>query len=315
MWPISLNDITRLQIELTSFCNAECPSCERQESFKNFSSFSNPYSRQLNQKYITVQDFKKWFNHDFNNLKRIHFCGAIDEPTLNPDLIQICDYISSNYKNVEIWIATNGGTKTVKFWRELAKFNTIVIFGIDGLSDTNHIYRKNVKWNKLEKNYKAYIDNGGRAIWQFIVFEHNKHQISKAKKIAKQEKFFAFNEKYSGRTNLEVKQVKKIQPKKNCIKCKATYFNKELEKSFYIDVNGTVWPCCWMGTSYHANRFYDILGPNFNHLLENNLKYSDFDEIVSSDIFSHLWNNLTKMEICNSKCKTNEIDDDNWQIN
>ena len=52
-WPISLNDITRLQIEVTSFCNANCPSCERYEYF--FES-TNPYSRKLNDKFIKLKE-------------------------------------------------------------------------------------------------------------------------------------------------------------------------------------------------------------------------------------------------------------------
>ena len=308
-WPISLNDITRLQIEVTSFCNANCPSCERHEYFVES---TNPYSRRLNDKFIELKDFKKWINHEFKNLQKIHFCGNIDEPTLNPDLLEICEYINHKYPNVEIWIATNGGTRTKKFWKDLAKYNTIVVFGIDGLSDTNHIYRKNVNWSKLEENYKTFIDHGGKAIWQFIVFEHNKHQLSQAKKISKIEKFLAFNEKYSERENHEVVEIKKKNIEHDFIKCKATYFNEELEKSFFIDVNGTVWPCCWMGTSNYTQKFHDFFG---NCLLENNLKYSDFDEIVKSELYSKLWNNLKLMEICNIKCKRNEIDEDNWKIN
>ena len=176
----------------------------------------------------------------------------------------------------------------------------------------NHIYRKNVNWSKLEENYKTYIDCGGKAIWQFIVFEHNKHQLSQAKKISKIEKFFAFNEKYSERVNHEVVEIKKKNIEHDFIKCKATYFNKELEKSFFIDVNGTVWPCCWMGSSTYTQKFHDFFG---HCLLENNLNYSDFDEIVKSELYSKLWNNLKLMEICNIKCKRNETDEDNWKIN
>jgi MoaA/NifB/PqqE/SkfB family radical SAM enzyme len=311
-WPVSLNDITRLQLEITSFCNAECPSCERHNYFTDL---SNPYSRQLNQNYITIQNFKRWINHDFQNLQRIHFCGNIDEPTLNPDLLEMCEYINLKYPNVEIWIATNGGTKTEKFWKKLAEYNTTVVFGIDGLMDTNHIYRKNVNWSKLEKNYRTYINCGGKAIWQFIVFEHNKHQLSQARKLSKSENFYAFNKKYSGRDNSEVIEIKKTHSEKKRIKCKVTYFNDELEKSFFIDVNGTVWPCCWMGTSLHTQKFYETIGSKFEHVLENNLKYISFEEIVNGEMFSYLWNNLSNMEICNSKCKKNEIDEDNWKVN
>ena len=94
-----------------------------------------------------------------------------------------------------------------------------------------------------------------------------------------------------------------------------TYFNDELEKSFFIDVNGTVWPCCWMATSLNTQKFYETIGSKFEHVLENNLKYISFEEIVNGEMFSYLWNNLSNMEICNSKCKKNEIDEDNWKVN
>ena len=29
MWPLKIDQIKRLQLELTTFCNAKCPSCER----------------------------------------------------------------------------------------------------------------------------------------------------------------------------------------------------------------------------------------------------------------------------------------------
>ena len=36
-----------------------------------------------------------------------------------------------------------------------------VVWGIDGLEDTTHLYRRNVKWDKLQENFRAYI----RAQW------------------------------------------------------------------------------------------------------------------------------------------------------
>ena len=100
-WPISLDDITRLQIELTSFCNANCPSCER---YNYQYDKSNPYSRNINQNYISLSNFQRWFNYPFKKLQRIHFCGNIDEPTLNPDILKICFLIEINIMLIEIYI-------------------------------------------------------------------------------------------------------------------------------------------------------------------------------------------------------------------
>ena len=68
-----------------------------------------------------------------------------------------------------------------------------VIWGIDGLEDTNHLYRVNVDWNRLQENWRAYISGGGKAKWQFIVFKWNQHQLDEVKRYSESEKFKGFN--------------------------------------------------------------------------------------------------------------------------
>jgi hypothetical protein len=63
-------------------------------------------------------------------------------------------------------------------------------FGIDGLEDTLHLYRKNVKYNKVIENAQAFIQAGGRAQWNFIVFKHNEHQVSAVTDLAKNLGFY-----------------------------------------------------------------------------------------------------------------------------
>jgi hypothetical protein len=63
-------------------------------------------------------------------------------------------------------------------------------FGIDGLQDTLHLYRKNVKYNQAIENAQAFIRAGGRAQWNFIVFKHNEHQVDTVKNLSKTLGFF-----------------------------------------------------------------------------------------------------------------------------
>ena len=58
------------------------------------------------------------------------------------------------------------------------------MFSIDGLEDTNHIYRRNVNWKKLMGNAQAYIDAGGVARWEYLIFKHNEHQLVLAEQTA-----------------------------------------------------------------------------------------------------------------------------------
>ena len=140
-YPLKISEFTRLQLEITNFCNASCPSCERATTQK-----------QLNDYHLDLTDLQKWLDFDsLKSLQKVHLCGNIDEPTLHPDLIDIVKWIP-----VTTWVATNGGAREDKFWTELGKLDCMVVFGIDGLSDTNHLYRRNVNWKKLERNFRTF---------------------------------------------------------------------------------------------------------------------------------------------------------------
>ena len=72
-----------------------------------------------------------------------------------------------------------------------------ITFSIDGLQNTNHLYRRNVVWGKLIANVKAYNSQGAVSIWDYLVFKHNEHQIAKARKMSKKLGFKHFLTKKS----------------------------------------------------------------------------------------------------------------------
>ena len=76
-----------------------------------------------------------------------------------------------------LYIKQIGGKNLASIMRKPDK----VIFAIDGLEDTNHLYRVNTNFNKIMENAKAFINAGGIARWDFIAFAHNEHQIEEAK--------------------------------------------------------------------------------------------------------------------------------------
>jgi MoaA/NifB/PqqE/SkfB family radical SAM enzyme len=88
---------------------------------------------------------------------------------------------------------TNGGAHDPEYWREIAKIMNgygQIDFGIDGLEDTLHLYRRNVKYSKAIANARAFIQAGGRAQWNFIVFHHNEHQVKQVQQLGKELGFF-----------------------------------------------------------------------------------------------------------------------------
>jgi len=301
MWKVSRKDVERLQLEITTFCNADCPSCERNQERND--SYVIP---KLNSTHLSVEKITKWFDLDFENLETVHLCGNIDEPIMHPDVSSIIDFFSKKVKK-NVLISTNGFARDKKFWKSLAKNKKlIVIWGLDGLEDTNHIYRRNLKWNRIQRNFEIFNNNGGNSIWQFIVFDHNSHQIEDAKKYSKINNFKLFNTIFSNRENKNVIPISKKKQSINNIVCKSSYSSSELQKSFFINSLGYVFPCCWMATSKSIQDIKDIFGVNI--FTENNLEIQKFDDIIEGHFFDSILNNFNKISCCNRMCKQNLTD-------
>tara|TARA_Y100000310_G_C20557824_1_gene751474 strand:+ start:46 stop:1125 length:1080 start_codon:yes stop_codon:yes gene_type:complete len=184
----AVSEIKEIEWELTTKCNAACPQCPR-NNYGGETISSLPITS------ITLEQVKNiipW--NDMTSLEFVYFCGTYGDPIACPDLLGIASWIKEN-TNCTVALHTNGGLQSPAYWKQLSKVTDWCAFGIDGLEDTNHLYRRNVKWNKLINNVKAYIDAGGEAKWDFIVFKHNQHQVDEARELANSLGFAEFNYK------------------------------------------------------------------------------------------------------------------------
>ena len=118
--------------------------------------------------------------------------------------------------------------------------------------DTNHVYRRNVKVNKIIENTMSFISTGARAHWDMLVFEHNKHQVEESKALAKEMGFSWFRSKETDRwdtytSNLGILPANDYQPPSygRSIECE-----KDRDSSVYLDYTGKYWPCCHMAEAY-----------------------------------------------------------------
>lgn len=183
----AVKNIDLLHLEISTLCNAACPCCPR------FNANSPLLGEGLKLGYISITKFKEWFPPEvMSRVKELNFCGNHGDPGTNPDFAKIVEYISK-FNLDHFQFHSNGGMKTPKYWKALAKAcnkcNFIVrpVFSVDGLKDTNHIYRRNVKWDKLMDNMQAFIDeykDKPNIVWDYLVFKHNQHQIEETKKLA-----------------------------------------------------------------------------------------------------------------------------------
>jgi len=185
------NTVTHMHIELSNYCNAACPFCPR---FVDSTALVRP---DLRMDSITIDQFKEWFPPEFiENIERILFCGTHGDPMMCKDIIEITEYIQETSPYCTIIYHTNGGMRKSDFWKKLGQLLSKsqnlyrVIFSIDGLEDTNHLYRRNVKWSTLMENVNSYINAGGSAVWEFLTFGHNEHQIDEATKLSEDLGFY-----------------------------------------------------------------------------------------------------------------------------
>jgi MoaA/NifB/PqqE/SkfB family radical SAM enzyme len=193
----NLIELNQLHVELTNACNAACPMCTR---FHINSPLIRP---DLEIDQITIEKFKKYFPpHIIKKCEVVLFCGVHGDPGMAKDLYEICEYIAEcSPGHTSIRMNTNGGMRKPEFWSKLGSlfakqrrdhWRWQVTFSIDGLADTNHLYRRNVEWDRVTANSQAFIDAGGFAEWDFLIFGHNEHQIDEAKTLSKKMGFVNF---------------------------------------------------------------------------------------------------------------------------
>jgi len=266
-----------LHLEPTTACNAACPQCAREVD----TSFDKE-----NTQHLTLEKLKTLVSdNDIKNLDKMFMCGNYGDPAAGTHTLDIYRYFRTTNPSISLGMNSNGGLRSTDWWIELGKIlnrpKDYVVFSIDGLEDTNHIYRVNVNWNNVIKNASAYIEAGGLAHWDMLVFEHNEHQVDQAQELAKNLGFKWFRAKVSKRFDLY--PVTFLQPpkkwknpivSKGAIECQALK-----DSSFYISADAKIYPCCYLGgTSYTIDTF---------------------------DYISSSWNTNTPISVCLHTCNKN----------
>ena len=179
-----------LQMEISSNCNINCLGCVRTDRL-TYSMKGNP-DIPKNQ-FLSLEKFKEIiYSPACKELDVVQFCGSIDDPLMHPDFLTMVELLQE--LKVRTLIHTNASLRTPNYFRKLAKVikRGKVQFSLDGLEETNHLYRRGTNWNKIMENARAYIDAGGNAEWQYIEFDWNEKDTEEAKKLAKEMGFATF---------------------------------------------------------------------------------------------------------------------------
>ena len=238
-----------IHFEPTSICNASCPMCARNILGEGCV---------VSLADLSLDDYKKHVNQHLEYLEKVFFCGTVGDPCADKNLLEKIRWIKTINSNIVVGINTNGSIRNPKWWTDCAKLLTgiydYVVFSIDGLEDTNHIYRVGVQFKKIMENAQAYIEAGASAHWDMLVFDHNKHQVDECRQLADTMGFTWFRSKETDRWDQY--QFDHLKPAKEINEVDyqsidRIHCERNIEESTYVDYKGQEFPCCHISEMYY----------------------------------------------------------------
>ncbi len=238
-----MRDIKVLHLEPTDVCQAACPLCARE---------TDPQFCKDQKHHLTIGHIQQYFSDDrIKSLDKVFMCGNYGDPAAGAYTVDIYKWFRQLNPTITLGMNTNGAIQNTFWWNKIGRlFNQpqdYVVFSIDGLEDTNAVYRKGVAWTKLMQNAQAFIEAGGSAHWDMLIYQHNEHQVNECEQLARNMGFKWFRAKVSKRPltdRLEWPRNYQAQTFDGAIQCHA-----QQEKSAYIDAQGNLSPCCWIGAT------------------------------------------------------------------
>jgi len=282
-----LRRIKVLHLEPTDVCQAACPLCSRE---------TNPdFNKSNAQHHLRVEHIQHLYSEKtLKGLNKVFMCGNYGDPAAGKYTLDLYRYFRTLNPKVVLGMNSNGALQTTFWWHGLAQImnqsQDYCVFSIDGLEDTNAVYRKNVNWNKLIANAESFIAGGGNAHWDMLVYKHNQHQVDACEQLARDMGFKWFRAKVSKRpmiSGLEA-PINWQQPVKTSgtIRCHVI-----AEKSEYVDARGRKIPCCWLGNAV-------------------------VDPITDIDTVKSTWRTDNPNPVCSANCSVNKNKtafEDQWQ--
>jgi MoaA/NifB/PqqE/SkfB family radical SAM enzyme len=241
-------------------------------------------------------------------------CGNNGDPIYHSKFLELCKKFKDN--NCSLHIHTNGSAKTKAWWQNLKNILTkgdYITFALDGLEDTNHLYRKNAKWDSIMTAVKTLKDNDFKIIWQFIPFKHNQHQIHDAKNLSKVLGFDEFkllpSDRWLGNKDLmpDKEYVGIYHEHQKSVLVDANYEsgmspvcleNDLPSDDLYIDAEGDFYPCCWMGT--YRYKYKSVFSPKQKSF---NIKDNTLNQILENDSIKEFFASTKQFTSAHECCK------------
>lgn len=177
----SRQHLESIELEISTKCPIKCPACPR--NYK-------PLSSGWNTGFMDIGVLKSLVNDTL--YRNYIFCGAYGDAIYHPKIVEIIDFMLKT--NKRFMIETNGSYIKPATWQSIAQLDWMpysrrrakFVFSIDGLEDTNHIYRKNSDWPSIMAGIKtlAGMKYKPDMEWKYLVFPYNEHQVEQARALS-----------------------------------------------------------------------------------------------------------------------------------
>lgn len=258
---VDLGSVKWLQVEATSKCNAWCPGCSRNKHGYGLAD-------DLVIEDLSSARFKEVLDL-LPNLETIDFCGTFGDAIAAYNIKSLVELAKDNAS--KIVIRTNGSLRDAVWWTQFAQLlkpvDHEVWFCLDGLADTHSIYRQGTDFNKIIENATTFMQAGGTAVWQFIPWAHNEHQIKECLLLSQKLGFKRFELIKSVRSDFNArnyrtgelynitqwsrdKQINPLHFVKNKVEFESCMHQRL--PSLYLNASGKLNVCCFFN-KYHAD--------------------------------------------------------------
>ena len=326
------NNLKRLQVDVTSYCNAKCGGCAR-----------NLHGGQtlpgLMLQHFDLDVWEKLAQDTSGKIQQLFLNGNWGDPGMHPHLIPMMETWIKYHRKSDIVICTNGSMHKPDWWGELATVlkdhKHRIQVSIDGIGNDHALYRRNTDYNLIIENFKKFNANGGNSEWIMTLWDHNIKDIDKAKALATMLGFCWFStranhvpqnicmmhdDKGEVEYTITSKEASKIEPiienlpnlqfrsnvrteQKQHNKSKCPWYNNS---EIQIDPFHRVWPCCHV--SIYGVPTYTDTEFDRNELPNNNFNSLETHNIYN--ILEHKWYNNTlsnaidnaSYEVCRNNC-------------
>ena len=299
-----------INIETNTRCTLQCHLCKR--TTYTFYNKGIPFPG----KDLTLTQFRKVIKY-FN---KVTFSGQLSDPIFGKHFIELLEICHKN--NIKTCVNTAATGKPEKWYIEAfnANPNAVWTFGIDGMPEDSHKYRKNQDGHFLFEMMLLAKEMDLEVNWQYIIFPYNEADLENAKQWADIHDIFFYvivsernddeGPRLENKEDFENKLIKRgndlKKDKNSVLKPRCIYDDQQIT----LSSEGFFTPCCWLDDElYRVQPWVDTFFQS--HLnIENNENIEDiFESKEWKDFWEMLINNPDNAPpVCYEYCASSKGD-------